>query len=318
MMKKLPAFKNIKEDDFSVQTLITDLKTRSFLSTLYMATRSADVFAAYAAHMAKHATSVDSYIKNLEATRTRIIDADRRHSIIRNTLYFMFPSQVRRHTTPLEIATTIQGNYERAKLHFRESQSAITDIGVHKIKKGSVVLLFGYSQKAINIIIEAHHRGNKCEVYVAECRPLDAGRKVSQSLSRAGISSQFITDSHLRYAIKKSDIVFLGIESIDASMKSYATMGSELVCELADIHKTPTYVCMDSWQFDPARKHIVEDEPYISPEHIWTHAPAGVDIVALAYEKIDAKLIRGFICELGIYDARHLAHIIRMKYPMLF
>ena len=91
-----------------------------------------------------------------------------------------------------------------------------------------------------------------------------------------------------------SNKIFLGS---DAILKSgiINKIGSNLVSEIAFLHKVPFYIIADSWKFT-AQKIPIENR---SLNEVWDSAPRKIKIVNPAFEFIPKRRIKAIISEFG-------------------
>ena len=135
----------------------------------------------------------------------------------------------------------------------------------------------------------------KFQVYNTETRPILQGRKTSKELAKARIPVTHFIDSASRIALKDSDIMLLGADSITHN-RVYNKIGSELMALTAKNYSVPVYICSSLWKFNNHRETI-EERPI---SEVWKRPPKGVKVKNFAFEKISFKLIKGIICEEGI------------------
>ena len=181
-------------------------------------------------------------------------------------------------------------------------QKKRSEIGAKRIKEGAIIFTHCHSSTVCNILKLAKKRGINFEVHNTETRPLYQGRKTAEELSKAGIKVVHYVDSAASHALRKADVVFLGVDAITTT-KVYNKVGSELFVREASDLDIPVYFCTDSWKFDKESIFGSDDEieERISKE-IWARPPKNVSISNIAFDKIDPKHITGIISELGLYS----------------
>jgi ribose 1,5-bisphosphate isomerase len=94
-----------------------------------------------------------------------------------------------------------------------ESESAvgrIAAIGARHISDGDVLMTHCNSEAALGCILEAHRQGKEIEVYATEVRPRGQGLITIRTLNDAGIRTNYIIDSAVRYFINDVDLVVVG------------------------------------------------------------------------------------------------------------
>ena len=203
--------------------------------------------------------------------------------------------------------------------HFKNSDDVISNIGYKKIKSGDIVFTHCHSSTVISILKTAKKHKKKFDVYNTETRPLFQGRETAKELAREGIPITHFVDSAVRLALKESDIMLIGADSISSEGRVVNKIGSELFAEIADKYDVPVYVCTDSWKFDPKSIFGFDEkiEKRVSRE-VWPTAPEGVKINNKAFEVINPGLIMGIISELGVYNPQVFVEEVKKSYSWMF
>ena len=162
------------------------------------------------------------------------------------------------------------------------------------IKSNQKIFTHCHSTTVIEILKQAN-RSKKIRVRNTETRPLFQGRITAKELSQAKIPVEHYTDTAARIAIKDSDIMLIGADSITHN-KVYNKIGSELFSIIAKHEKVPVYICASLMKFTNQREEIENRHP----DEVWKDAPKNIHINNPAFEKIAFKYIKGIICEKGI------------------
>jgi len=196
--------------------------------------------------------------------------------------------------------------------YFEESDKSISKLGASMIKNGSNIFVHCHSTTLINIFKEAKRQGKKFIVHSTETRPLYQGRITAKDLSEAGIPVIHYVDSAGRIAMKKCNVAFFGADAITPK-RVYNKVGSEMFAIIAKEQKIPVYICSDAWKFSKIEE-VVEHR---SPDEVWHNPPGGVKIENPSFEKIDPKLIKGIISELGILSHKDFLKKVKEAYPFI-
>ncbi|NLA39137.1 MAG: ribose 1,5-bisphosphate isomerase, partial [Methanomicrobiales archaeon] len=85
--------------------------------------------------------------------------------------------------------------------HSEHALGWIAEIGARHISDGDVILTHCNSEAALGCILEAHRQGKEIEVYATEVRPRGQGLITIRALNDAGIRTNYIVDSAVRYFI---------------------------------------------------------------------------------------------------------------------
>lgn len=164
-----------------------------------------------------------------------------------------------------------------------------------------VVFTLGYSNEVLQILLKAKNKGVKFEASVIETTPSFAGRKTAQILAKNGIFVNYFSDSALRIAMKKADLVLLGCDLISRDGTIYAKTGSELASEMAEKHDIPVYFCMSCSKYMPTAADSLEKNKKLgNSNELWNVKNKNINILNYKYEKVNPKLITGTISEFGI------------------
>ncbi len=187
-----------------------------------------------------------------------------------------------------------------ALYHLEVIQEKINDFAFPYIKDNSIIYTHCHSSTVTNAIIHAKNKGKKLEVHNTETRPLFQGRKTAVELANAKIKVSHFVDSAMELAIKDSNLVFLGADSITEHFV-YNKIGSELAASTAKRLKIPVYIVTDSWKFDrQSLRHKETEIEERSYKEVWKDKPSSVKVHNPAFERIPKENITGIISELGV------------------
>ncbi|MFT4304893.1 MAG: hypothetical protein ACMXX8_02275, partial [Candidatus Woesearchaeota archaeon] len=222
----------------------SDIKTLKIQGAVSIAKSGTEAFYFY---FLKNKES-KNILSKLKKAATKLSKTRATEPALRNVLSYYF-SDIEKCKTNKELEKHFKQKYKEIKNHFKESKQKILDIGYKIIKNNDVVYTHCHSSLVCDILKYAWKKGKKFEVYNTETRPLFQGRKTAKELSNVGIPITHFVDSAARQAIKKSDIIFLGVDAISTT-KIYNKIGSETIAILASMYDVPVYFCTDSWKFD--------------------------------------------------------------------
>jgi ribose 1,5-bisphosphate isomerase len=202
--------------------------------------------------------------------------------------------------------------------HFEKSAQKIAEYGAKKIENGMVVFTHCHSSSVMSILKEARRQGKKFELHNTETRPLLQGRKTASEAAALGIKVKHYVDSAARFALKKADIFLFGADAVTTYGKVINKVGTEMFAEIAEKYDIPAYCCTDSWKFDPKTVFgFTEPIERRGADEVWKNPPKNVEIVNLAFEKIDPHLIAAIISELGVYPLDSFLDEVMKTYPFL-
>lgn len=202
-----------------------------------------------------HAESIDA--RSLEAFREEMRTAAERLVSTRPTAVSL-PNAVHIVMAPLDQAGDLEearrGIVERSIRFIESSLSAIErigEIGAQHIQDGDVLMTHCNSEAALACIRGAHRQGKEIEVYATEVRPGDQGRITIQWLNDAGIRTNYIVDSAVRYFINKVDKVFVGADAIAVNGAVVNKIGTSQVALAAHEARTNFIVAAETFKFAP-------------------------------------------------------------------
>jgi len=253
-------------------------------------------------------------VNKLIEIKNKLISSRPTEPCMRNSLDYLFYD-----LTGGSIKPQINKKADQILNHFSSGQQIISDIGAKKIKNGMVVFTHCHSSTVINILKKAKDLGKRFEVYNTETRPMWQGRITAKELSSYGIPVTHFVDAAARVALKNSDIMLIGAESITNEGKIINKIGSEMFAEVAKALDVPVYACTDSWKFDV--KTVFGFDIEIEKRHekeVWKDKPKNVKINNFAFEIVRPEVITGVISELGIFNSLIFIEEIKRNYNWMF
>jgi ribose 1,5-bisphosphate isomerase len=249
---------------------------------------------------------LQSQIKKSKAkTRTRLISEAEiiRQSLMKtrptepemeNYLNYIIKELVKiEEDDPTKIKKIIHNRIKLILKNKRIAKLKIISNAQEVIKPNSRIFTHCHSTTVVDTIKRA--RSKKIKVSNTETRPLFQGRITAKELSNAGIKVKHYNDSGARIALKESDIMLIGADSITYN-KVYNKIGSEMFALVAKDLKVPVYICASLWKFTPHKEDLEKRHTF----EIWKNHPKKIKVQNYSFEKISFKLIKGIICEEGI------------------
>jgi len=197
------------------------------------------------------------------------------------------------------------------------AKSQIIEYGKNEIKNNSVIYTHCHSSSVTAVLIAAKKSGKSFSVINTETRPRYQGRMTAAELAKAGIRVTHYVDSGMREAIRKSDAVFLGADSISA-LGVYNKIGSGMVCAIAKEYGIPVFICAHSFKINPlsfyGKEDLVEQRP---KEEVWANAPKGVLIENPSFDHIEPEHVTAVISELGVNSLSSFIREAKITYPWM-
>jgi ribose 1,5-bisphosphate isomerase len=135
--------------------------------------------------------------------------------------------------------------------HSEHAIERIAEIGARHISDGDVLLTHCNSEAALGCILEAHRQGKEIEVYATEVRPRGQGLITIRTLNDAGIRTNYIVDSAVRYFINDVDLVFVGADAIAVNGAVVNKIGTAQIAHAAHEARTNVIVAAETYKFAP-------------------------------------------------------------------
>jgi ribose 1,5-bisphosphate isomerase len=168
------------------------------------------------------------------------------------------PNAVHQVMRPLETANSLEearNDVIRAAEKFVfASQHAIEhigEIGARHIRNGDVILTHCNSEAALACLFEAHRQGTDFTVFATEVRPMNQGLVTIRALDRAGIETNFIVDSAVRYFMKEIDMVIVGADAITVNGAIVNKIGTSQIALAANEARVHMIVAAETYKFAP-------------------------------------------------------------------
>ncbi|WP_292730602.1 ribose 1,5-bisphosphate isomerase [Methanoculleus sp.] len=135
--------------------------------------------------------------------------------------------------------------------HSEHAVERIAEIGARHISDGDVLLTHCNSEAALGCILEAHRQGKEIEVYATEVRPRGQGLVTIRTLNDAGIRTNYIVDSAVRYFINDVDLVIVGADAIAVNGAVVNKIGTAQIAHAASEARTNVIVAAETYKFAP-------------------------------------------------------------------
>ena len=135
--------------------------------------------------------------------------------------------------------------------HSEHAVERIAAIGARHISDGDVLLTHCNSEAALGCILEAHRQGKEIEVYATEVRPRGQGLVTIRTLNDAGIRTNYIVDSAVRYFINDVDLVIVGADAIAVNGAVVNKIGTAQIAHAAHEARTNVIVAAETYKFAP-------------------------------------------------------------------
>lgn len=127
----------------------------------------------------------------------------------------------------------------------------IGEIGARHIRNGDVILTHCNSEAALACLFEAHRQGKDFTVFATEVRPMNQGLVTILALDRAGIETNFIVDSAVRYFMREIDMVIVGADAITVNGAIVNKIGTSQIALAANEARVHLLVAAETYKFAP-------------------------------------------------------------------
>ena len=200
---------------------------------------------------------------------------------------------------------------DAAKNYLNDSQNKIIGYGTSLINGN--IFTHCHSSSVTKVLINAKKQRKKFQVFSTETRPKYQGRKTALELTKNQIKVTHFVDSAANEYIKNSDLILLGADMITPKGEVANKIGSNLIAELAKIHKVPVYILTSAWKYSPKKLKIEQR----NKKEVWEKQNKYLDIKNPAFEIIEPKLIKGIVSELGILKPKQFLKKVKKIYPWI-
>jgi translation initiation factor eIF-2B subunit delta len=204
-------------------------------------------------------------------------------------------------------------------------------IAQHAISKlqmsGDVILTFGHSEVMEVLLTTAHAQGMEFYVWVADSRPLLEGRKLLDTLEKAGIACGYVQLNALTYVMQHVTKVFLGASALMSNGSIYGRVGTACVALLAQDHHIPVLVCCETYkisnkvQLESITQNELGNPDALLPPTQHTDGNDGgasqpnYKVLNLMYDVTPSEFVSGIVTELGIIPPTSVAVLLREMNP---
>jgi translation initiation factor eIF-2B subunit delta len=208
-----------------------------------------------------------------------------------------------------EISSTLKSYLDRQT----KSLDTIGHIGSQMIKEGDRIATYSTSGSVMRIIKTAVESGRTFEVVVTESRPANEGIRTMKEISALGVPVTFGIDAILGKLMPSCSKFLVGADVITSTGEVLVKVGTYLGALVAREHNIPFYVAADTSKFDSMTLHgfplKIRDE---GPDIVYEGTlPQGVELMNPSFELVPARLVTGYITELGLVPPSTVATFMR-------
>ncbi|SPQ96008.1 unnamed protein product (mitochondrion) [Plasmodiophora brassicae] len=149
--------------------------------------------------------------------------------------------------------------------------ASIVKIAEDKIRDGDVILTFGRSHVIEEIVINAHRKGIKFRVIVADSGPQFEGRRAVQRLVRMcpALNCSYVLIQSVTYVMREVTKVFLSATSMFANGSVLGRIGTAVVAVMARTYHVPCIVCCETRNFsEKAQVDAITQNEHLDPDSL--------------------------------------------------
>jgi len=190
-----------------------------------------------------------------------------------------------------------------------ESGATIASNLAEKLKGPTSILTMSRSSTVIASLKHLHSVHKLSQLYVLESRPVNEGWKTIRDCSGFGIKSTLLIDAAMTEALRKSDCVVVGADSVSSAGYLLPKTGTNALAICARELEVPVYVLCDSLKFSPqTREHVVIEARPVE-EIIELQAADKFNVINRYFEWIPIQYITAFITERGAFPPEKLSSL---------
>jgi len=202
-----------------------------------------------------------------------------------------------------------------------DAKDLIISRGWDLVRNNDNIFTHCHSFLVETLLVEAHQRGRKFEVFNTETRPLYQGRITARNLLKQGIPVTMVADSSAAFLISHysgeelmMNKIILGADALLPDGAAINKIGSFGIGAVAQQENIPLYIVAPLLKFHPRSWIKIEKR---SPKEIWPKAPKKLEIINFAFDQIPSQYIKGIICEKGIITPQEVVPAVKKFYPWI-
>ncbi len=178
----------------------------------------------------------------------------------------------------------------------KEANEKITKFGVSLIKNNMNIFTHCHSSTVVNILKLAKKQGKKFTVFNTETEPLMQGKQTARELAKENINVIYLPDLAAEDALKKCQLFLFGADAyLDNAIVN--KIGTNMLCEIAYLHKIPRYSCGISLKY--TKKIKIEQRP---AKEVWDEHYKHIKIFNPAFSVLNSRFVTGVVSEFGILN----------------
>lgn len=206
-------------------------------------------------------------------------------------------------------------------LHLIEqTQKRISLLGRALIKNGDKVYTHCHSS-TVEQLLTSTYKTRKYQVFASETRPLYQGHITAKKLRANHIPVTLVVDGAGPFLVSEAsgqklmmDSVIIGADVVLADGSVINKIGSYGLSLSAADQGVPVYIVCSLLKYSRNPAVPIEKRP---AKEIWPGAPAGIEIINFAFDRVPAKNITWLVTEFGLIEPRQVKAYVKKYYPWL-
>ncbi|KAK9450775.1 uncharacterized protein V1518DRAFT_155035 [Limtongia smithiae] len=206
----------------------------------------------------------------------------------------------------------------------RNSEESISGMGVEMIHENETILTATPNSNTILKFLLKAAQKRKFTVLVAEVFPndIESTHEFALKLAQAGIETTVIPDAMIYSIMGRVGKVILGTCAVLANGGLLATSGSAMICQCANVHRTPVVVCTGLYKLSPMY-------PF-NPDSLVEVGDTGkvlafedgnlvdrVNVVNPLYDYVPPELVDIYLTNLGGYSPSFMYRLVLDNYSQV-
>ncbi|KAK9466226.1 hypothetical protein V1512DRAFT_286977 [Lipomyces arxii] len=198
---------------------------------------------------------------------------------------------------------------------------SIAGMGVEMIHENETILTATpNSQTVLKFLLRASQK-RKFQVLVTEVFPNDVEKthQFATKLAQAGIETTVITDAMVYSIMGRVGKVILGTNAILANGGLLASSGAAMICQCANVHRTPIVVCTGLYKLSPMYPFDTESLIEVGDTGMALEFEDGnlvdkVNVVNPLYDYVPPELVDLYITNMGGYSPSFMYRLVLDHY----
>lgn len=249
----------------------------------------------------KSETDLDTCFTNLNEESKLIIKSQPNMALLRKT-NTLFLSHFKRalQSENSEIIPTSLKKIEELQQRISENLKQIAVSGSKLIANSNKLMTISHSANVREIILNAHKKKKRFEIYCLKSHPPDEGVQLAEILSKENIQTTLIADSEMGVFMPELNGVIVGADRLykDGFVNKAGTLPLVLT---ARYFKVPVYLAVETWKILSEKEKALKFVER-STDEVYKNRNSELNVQNIYYERVPLEMISKVICEEGVFD----------------